>query len=375
MLTLVVFLLAFSFTACSTTPGEVSSPEMLAPLPSTQPEPVATEHLPDESSFSIHFIDVGQADAALVQCDDHYMLIDGGNKEDSNIIYSVLQNTNVPYLDIVVGTHGHEDHIGGLPGAYSYTTALTTLCSVMSYDSAAFDDFARYAEEKGGGITVPNVGDTYSLGSADITIIGVNSGEDTNDSSIVLKIQYGDTSFLFTGDAERPAEEVILDSGYDLSSTVLKVGHHGASTSTRYPFLREIMPKYAVISVGEGNTYGHPTDETLSRLRDADVTVYRTDLQGDIFCTSDGSTVSFSTSKNTEIDTLSPVGPNSTQNNQEDASGAASVTYVVNTNSGKFHYPSCSSVEDINPTNKLTVGSAREELVNQGFSPCGICKP
>lgn len=225
------------------------------------------------------------------------MLIDGGNKGDSSLIYTVLKNSGVSYLDIVVGTHAHEDHIGGLPGAFNYASAGLTLCPVTSYDSDAFEDFAKYAAQKGNGITIPTVGDTYSLGSATVSILGLNAGSETNDTSIVLKVQYGETTFLFTGDAEHEAEQVILNSGADLSATVLKVGHHGSDTSTTYPFLREIMPMYAVISVGEGNSYDHPTDNTLSRLRDADVTVFRTDLHGDIVFVSDGKTVTVSKRK------------------------------------------------------------------------------
>ncbi len=296
----------------------ISEPEISTEeLPTVFGEPEKTESAetipPENSSFTIHFINVGQADAALVQCDGKYMLIDGGNSADSNVIYSVLKNADVPKLELVVGTHAHEDHIGGLSGAFNYTTATKTLCPVTNYDSKAFNNFVKYASEKGGGITVPSVGDTYNLGSAKVEILGVNSNSETNNTSIVLKITYGKTNFLFTGDAEREAEQVILNSGVDLSATVLKVGHHGSDTSTTYPFLREVMPTYAVISVGEGNSYGHPTESTLSRLRDADVKVYRTDLQGDVFCTSDGTSVTFTTDKNTDIDTLSTVGHNSTQ--------------------------------------------------------------
>jgi len=179
---------------------------------------------------------------------------------------------------------------------------------------------------------------------------------------------YGDTSFLFTGDAEREEEQDILDAGYTLKSTVLKVGHHGSDTSTSYPFLREIMPEYAVISVGTGNSYGHPTEDTLSRLRDADVKVYRTDMQGDIICTSDGTNVTFETKKNADADTLALVGSNSVRRKEESteavsteavsteavpsetaASEAAlpeeasqETEYILNTGTKKFHLQGCS---------------------------------
>ena len=345
--------------------------------------------IPADSSFSIHYIDVGQADAALVECDGHYMLIDGGNKADSNVIYSVLRNAGVPKLDIVVGTHAHEDHIGGLPGAFNYTTADLTLCPTTNYDSDAFSDFKKYADKSGGGITVPSVGDTYTLGSSTVTILGVNDGNDTNDTSIVLKITYGSTAYIFTGDAERETEQAILNRGADLSATVLKVGHHGSDTSTTYPFLREIMPAYSIISVGKGNSYGHPTDDTLSRLRDADVTVYRTDLNGDIYLTSDGQTVSITTDKSaSKEDILTPGGtmatpPPATQKPETVQSTApsagtdlsAGTDYIVNTNTGKFHYTYCSSVKKMKESNKMFFTGTRDELVSRGYSPCGNCHP
>ena len=131
------------------------------------------------------------------------------------------------------------------------------------------------------------------LGSARVEILGVNEDTDPNNTSIVLRIDYGSTSFLFTGDAERESEQKMLNRGANLSATVLKVGHHGSNSSTTYPFLREVMPQYAVISVGTGNSYGHPTENTLSRLRDADVQVFRTDRHGDVLCSSNGRTVTF----------------------------------------------------------------------------------
>ncbi len=331
--------------------------------------------LPSNSTFNIHFIDVGQADAALVECDGAYMLIDGGNKADSNTIYSVLKKANVSHLALVVGTHAHEDHIGGLPGAFNYATADTTLCPVKSYDSKAFSDFKKYADSKGGGITIPSVGDTYSLGSATVTILGVNSESETNNTSIVLKIQYGKTSFLFTGDAEREAEQVILNNGKDLSATVLKVGHHGSSTSTTYPFLREIMPEYAVISVGDDNTYGHPTENTLSRLRDAGVKVFRTDMQGDIYCTSDGKTVTFSVERNANANTLGNAGtytppsettPPTTSPPATEPEEPAEMVWIP-TSGTKYHSnESCSNMK--NPS-KVT----KEEAIDRGYTPCKKC--
>lgn len=327
------------------------------------------------STFSVQFIDVGQADATLIECDGHYMLIDGGNKADSNVIYTVLKNANVKKLDIVVGTHAHEDHIGGIPGAFNYTSADLTLCPVTNYDSDAFKDFAKYANEKGGGITVPSVGDTYSLGSSIVTILGVNGGSETNDTSIVLKIQYGNTSFLFTGDAEREAEQVILDSGADISATVIKVGHHGSETSTTYPFLREIMPQYAVISVGENNSYGHPTDDTLSRLRDADVKVYRTDMQGDIYCTSDGVNVTISTTRNANADTLIAGTTSSKTESESNINNNSNGTYyVLNTNTKKIHYPSCSSAKSISDKNRATTTDYAQAIA-AGYEPCKRCNP
>ncbi len=352
----------------SPTPQDPESPVVVPQDPEAQ--------TPVNSTFSIHFIDVGQADAALVECDGHYMLIDGGNKGDSNILYSVLKNKKVSNLDIVVATHGHEDHIGGLPGAFNYATANLTLCPVTKFDSDAFDDFKKYATTKSSGITVPKVGDKYSLGSAEVKILGVNSTDDSNNCSIVLMITYGETKFLFTGDAERDAEQVILDSGEDLTATVLKVGHHGADTSTSYPFLRAVMPLYAVISVGEGNSYGHPTEETLSRLRDADVKVYRTDIQGDIYCTSDGKNVVFSVDENedtlTNPEETPSVEPTPSQPSEPDENKS---DYVLNTNSKKFHSPSCSSVKNMRDENKAFYTGTRDDLISEGYKPCGVCNP
>lgn len=361
-----------AFTGCGQTP---ESPGSL-PVSGVVSETTAqggqeTAGVSESGSFTIHFIDVGQADSTLVTCDGHSMLIDGGNADDSNLVYSVLQRETDGHLDYVVGTHAHEDHIGGLSGAFEADTADVTFCPVTEYDSKAFRNFKTRADERGGGITIPAVGDTFTLGEASVTVVAVNSvPEDTNNTSIVIRIVYGDTSFLFTGDAEQETEEKILETGQDIESTVLKVGHHGSSTSTSQAFLDAVSPTYAVISCGKDNSYGHPHSETLAKLASAGVEVLRTDELGDIYCTSDGTEVTFSYGEyHKDSDT------SAAEIEEPQQPDTISETYILNTNSRKFHRPDCSSASQISDANREEYTGTREELIEQGYTPCGYCKP
>ena len=376
---LLVILMLVSVAGCSTTKAVSALPPSVKSISgltanNTESQPTAkkpaesltnsSEKLPEDPSFEIRFLDVGQADAALIKCDDKAMLIDGGNSKDSNLIYSVLKAQKITHLDYIIATHAHEDHVGGLAGALNAAAAGTVYSPVDSYDSKAFKNFLKYVRKQGLELTYPPVGKEISLGSATVQFIGPQKDyEDPNNTSIVVRIVYGETSFLFTGDAETEAEHDIIDAGYDLSSTVLKVGHHGSEASTSYVFLREVMPEYAVISVGKDNPYGHPHDNTLSRLRDAGVIVYRTDMQGDIICTSDGKTVSFTTERNANVQT----NPTMTDDSEENT-----VIYIGNKNTLKFHLPSCKSL----PLDKNRVYfDSREDALEQGYDPCKNCKP
>lgn len=317
--------------------------------------PVPTPAEPMDG-LTVHFLDVGQADCMLLQCGEKNMLIDGGNVDDSDLVVSYLLDQGVDKLDLVVGTHAHEDHIGGLAGVLAVFEAGEVWCPVTEYDSKCFDDFLYYADQQDLTLECPYPGDTYALGEAEITVLGpVMDDYDANNSSIVLRVEYGDTAFLFSGDAELEAEKDILDAGFDISATVIKAGHHGSSTSNSYRWLREANAEYVVIPVGADNSYGHPHDEILSRFRDAGMTVYRTDLQGHIVCWSDGTGVTFTTNKQADI-------TNPTQKTEE--------YFIGNKNSKKLHLPSCGNLPSAANSVEFT---SYEEALAQGYEPHSGC--
>lgn len=323
--------------------------------------------------LEIHFIDVGEADAALLMCGGEAMMIDGGNAADSDTVYTYLKKYSVDHLKYLICTHPHEDHVGGLSGALNYATVGTVFCSEKSWPGRPFESFVKYVEKRGAMITVPTAGAAISLGGATGTILGpITRSNDANDNSLVVRITYGDTSFLFAADACAAEEMDIIGSGSTLGSTVLKVGHHGSESSSSEEFLKAVSPEYAVISVGEGNNYSHPSGAVLDRLEAIGATVFRTDLNGDIICRSDSKTVSFSVSR-------SPISSGSGSTDRSgDGTGAVipgDADYVLNMNSGVFHRPWCSSVSKMSGKNKLFFNGTREEVVTLGYRPCGICRP
>jgi len=309
------------------------------------------------------------------------MLIDGGEPDQSQKIYAILKAKGIDHLDYIVATHTHSDHAGGLSGALQYASCDEALTTVTSSESTVFVTFLQQCEKHAVPVIVPAVGDTYSLGSASFKILGPTDMEpamDENDKSLVLKMTYGSTSFLFTGDAEQEEQQLLMFNDYeDLNSDVLKASHHGSSNGASAAWIKAVRPKITVISCGKGNSYGHPHQETLNLLQQYSSAVYRTDLQGDIVITSDGTNITAVPEKNADADVWQPGAAASTSASVgEQAQAAVSTgTYVVNKNTMKFHQPNCTSVSKISAKNRWDFTGSRQELIDQGYVPCKICNP
>ena len=305
---LAVLLLLFTFTSCDVSQVFNDLLAQIAPEESTtaESEIELPEILPG-SYFEAHFIDVGQADSALVICDGQAMLIDAGNPDDDDVIIEYLEKHNVNHLTYVVATHPHSDHYGAFTSVLHNVTIDTVYSPFKVTDVSGFNKFINYVHyTKRNQVLVPEIGEQFYLGAARVTVLGPlrTDYEDINNTSIVLRIEYGELAFLFTGDMEGEAELELVNSGVNLKADVIKVGHHGSYSSSWYQFLREVQPTYGVISCGRNNEYGHPHETVLSRYRDADVKLYRTDMQGHIVCRSDdGKTLTFTTQFNPDANT------------------------------------------------------------------------
>ena len=354
----------------------------------SKPEPKAL--------LKIHFLDVGQGACALIESDGHYMLIDGGGRDASSFTVSYLAQLGIEKFDYLVATHFDEDHIAGLVGVFNKFAVNTVLEPFYKTDKSIYTSFKEAEKKSGAEVIIPEPGAEYTLGDAKFTILAPKKPENNseeapvldsseeNNQSICILLKNGDNKVLFTGDAEQEEERYLVESGRDIQADVYMIGHHGSSSSSSELLLDAVRPKYAGISCGTGNDYGHPTQEVLDRLWDKDVSVFRTDEQGNIIMTSDGKEITWSTTpsetwapgavptkapdRNTE--SVEKTGTDTAENSQ-----TAESLYVLNNNTMKFHRPGCSSVQKISEKNYGESSLSRDELMAQGYSPCGNCDP
>lgn len=333
-----------------------------------------------DSKLKISYIDVGQADSILIQNEGKNMLIDAGNNADGELLVKYLKGLGINKFDVLIGTHPHEDHIGGLDNVIkAFDIGKIYMPKVMT-TTATFEDVLDAIDIKNMTITSPSVDTKFEIGDCVCTVISSRiDNDELNNSSIVLRLDFGNTSYLFTGDMEKDVEETILSK--DIQVDVLKVGHHGSSTSTTTKFLDKVNPKYAIICVGEGNSYGHPHKEILDRLNKKNIQIYRTDISGTIVVTSDGEEIKVTTVKTNTDGNSKATNTKEQENNKvneeinnENVSNDSSevqkqtVTVYVTKTGTKYHLEGCTYL------NSSKIQKQLEEVVGK-YESCKTCNP
>lgn len=246
------------------------------------------------NGLKISYLDVGQADAILIETKNNNILVDAGNSNDGNLLVDYLKKNNINHFSYVIGTHAHEDHIGGMSKIIDNFDIDTFYMPNVMTTTKCFEDILDSLLEKKLKFSTPNIGDEFDIDEAHIKILYVGEDSDNlNNSSIVFKLTYGDKTFLFTGDATTKVEKEIINS--DIKADVLKVGHHGSKTSSSNSFINKVDPSYAIISVGKNNKYNLPSQTIIDRLNKKGIKLYQTSEDGTIIITSDGNNIGIDT--------------------------------------------------------------------------------
>lgn len=260
-----------------------------APAGSDHPAP--TQDSVSRSDLHVMVIDVGQGDSILITLGaDDVMLIDAGEAKDAQAVKEELDERGITQIDVLVATHPHADHIGGMAEIINDYEIGCIYMPDMQSDSKTYESFLNTIHAKQVPILEAYAGESFALGSAACTIVSPaqDADKDANNESVMMMLDYLDSEFLFMGDAEEWAEEQILSAGYNIDADVLKVAHHGSYTGTSEAFLKAVSPDYAIISCGKDNKYGHPHEETLELLNEYSINTLRTDVSGDVLFVSDG---------------------------------------------------------------------------------------
>ena len=249
-----------------------------------------------EGEMTVHFLDVGQGLSILVQSEGENLIYDGGDRDASSFVVSYLKDQGVTTIDYLISSHYDSDHVSGLIGCLNAFQVENVICSDYEHDSKTYQSFVNAVNDRGIPMQHPDVGEEFAFGSGEFMILAPQTIEknDSNSNSVAIKLINGNNSFIFTGDAENKSEAAMCQSGLDLSCDVLVPGHHGSATATSWDFLQETVPEYAVISCGRDNQYGHPHEETMEKLEVMDIQVFRTDIQGTVTVTSDGTHLQWS---------------------------------------------------------------------------------
>lgn len=386
--------------------GQLTGDMLMQPSGDTEGEAADPDGYSQEP-LEVHYIDVGQGSATLLKSGRHAMLIDTGDSDQGTKIQLYLTKQGVENLDYLVLTHPDADHIGGAPVIITKFGIGQLFLSNYEKDNKTTQKVRDAMQYKGLTASDCQVGDTYTLGNASFTILApVKEYADSNNASIALMVQNGNNRFLFTGDCEAEAEADLIASGADLSADVYLAGHHGSDTASSQAFMDAVSPTYAVISCGEGNSYGHPHAEVLNRFRSMGIQVFCTDEQGSVIAESDGTGITWNCAPSEswqagERTKNAQTGAEIQPANETDAAAAQDMptagqsdavtlpaqeqkpvvadetpqagNYIGNRNNGKLHKASCSYLPD--PQNQVPF-TTREEAVEAGYDdPCKRCNP
>lgn len=316
--------------------------------------------------LNIHTIDVGQGDSTLLECDGNYMLIDAGETDYGETVVDYLKQYNVDKLSYMVITHPHSDHYGGVETVLESIETENIILTEAYNTTRSWEELVDYIDSNDYNVIIPEMNQVFNLGKCNITTYAPEiDNDDINNSSVVLKAEYDGMSALFTGDAGKPEESKILESGFDVKADILNIGHHGSRTSTGKEFLESVNPQLALISCGKNNDYGHPHKETTASLKKQNVKSLRTDEQGNIIVNMNDDILNISTS-NGYSESINLNNSNETTDKEGQ--------YIGNKNSKVYHSSSCTAVGKMAEKNKVIFNSV-QEAENENYSPCKNCNP